>query len=111
MVASLDASLCDEFGTVRTNLGLTNVLGIDHLGIPATSDTTITLDINFARNLSADYWEKQRNTWDFVQAKKSPLDNERINALIGTDPVTFKGQAIKVRPHGSTNFTRNSKPA
>jgi type 1 glutamine amidotransferase len=99
LVASLDASLCDEFGTVRTNFGLTNVLGVDHLGIPATSDTTITLDINFARNLPPDYWEKRRGAWDFVQTKKSPLDNERINALIGNDPVTFKGQAIKVGPH------------
>jgi hypothetical protein len=100
LVASLDTSLCDEFGDVRTDFALADVLGVSHRGIsergPAVAPEN--LDVNFARNLSADYWEKRRNVWDLTRVADFPLDSPKLQELIGTKSVLFKGSAVRIQP-------------
>ena len=105
LVASLDASLCNEFGDPLGNLALADVFGVTLAG-PAHSIPGVTadpnLDVNFARNLDAAYWEKRKNAWDFLRAHNGPLDGPRMNQLLDDGPVTFKGQAVRVVPRTNT---------
>jgi hypothetical protein len=99
LVASLDASLCDEFGDPRNDFALADVLGASHHGVPAPKGTEQKeIDVNFARNLDPDYWEKRRNVWEMTREKDFPLSSEKLSALIGTKPVLFKGPAVRVAP-------------
>ena len=103
LVASLDTSLFDGVGDPRANFGLADVLGVDYRGLPDASIAEGDLDINFAKSIGPDYWEKRRNTFS---ARLSPdtflLTNDKLATLVGTDPVTFKGPAVRVRPREGT---------
>jgi len=99
LVASLDTSLCDEFGTPRKVPLLEEVLGVERQGIAAAPVAGKDLDENFARTLPADYWAKRKGVWDF-QRSATPgfLDNERLNKLVGKSAITFKGPVVRVKP-------------
>ena len=99
LVASLDTSLCDEFGEPRKDFGLADVLGVSHRGIPTAGKGggEESLDVNFARNLSADYWDKRRNVWDFARTADSPVESDKLRELIGASHVLFKGPAVRVQ--------------
>ncbi|MCE9526873.1 MAG: beta-galactosidase trimerization domain-containing protein, partial [Planctomycetales bacterium] len=100
LVASLDASLCDEFGTPREDFALADVFGVSRNGVAAVKsgdEKTEQLDENFARTLSPEYWEKRKNIFDLLIPAGSPFDEPRIRKLIGQDPVTFKGPLIPVK--------------
>ena len=100
LVATLDAGLCDAFGEPRSQHGLAELLGIEHLG-PAVANAPVEeLDINFTRTLPADYWTKRQGVWDFVPVAGTFLA-ESLYALIGNGSVTFKGPAIRVRPNAA----------
>jgi hypothetical protein len=98
LVASLDTSLCDEFGEPRKDFGLADVLGASHRGAPkiAEAGKEAELDVNFARNLGPEYWEKRRSVWDFSRNGDSPLESEKLRSLIGKSHVLFKGPATRV---------------
>ncbi len=97
LVASMDASLCDEFGEPRGNFALADVLGVDHRGVPAAEATAgRELDVNFAKGLPADYWEKRKSVWDFKRGVGTWLDSPRMSEYLGVELVTFKGPAVKV---------------
>jgi type 1 glutamine amidotransferase len=96
LVATLDAGLCDEFGNAREKHALADVLGIDHLG-PAIADAPpAELDVNFARTLPPEYWNKRKGVWDFAYTRGTFLD--ALWPLLGEGRVTFKGPAIRVKP-------------
>jgi hypothetical protein len=97
LVASLDTSLFNETGDPRPNFGLAELLGIDYSGVPEAKSGPMDLDVNFAKSIGPDYWEKRRNVFDFRLDPKSPfLINDKLAMYIGSDQVTFKG-----RPTGS----------
>jgi len=98
LVATEDTSLCNEFGDVKESLGLADLLGVQHLGLAESGASTETLDVNFARNLPADYWDKRKGVWDFQRQGESFLQSPKLVELIGTDRVTFKGPAVEVKP-------------
>jgi hypothetical protein len=128
LVASLDTSLCDEFGDVRCRerpprrseqgeFGLADVLGVQHAGVITADAKPEELDVNFAKGLGADYWDKRKSTFGLRLAiptrragedvtprnategvPYSALDDARLAKLAGTDPLIFKGPAIRVRP-------------
>jgi len=110
LVASLDASLCDEFGDPRADFALADVFGVSHRGVPAPKGAPADLDVNFARNLTADYWEKRRNVWDLAREKDSPLDSPKLRELIGTKPVLFKGPAVRVAPRDGAKVLATLTP-
>ena len=62
--------------------------------------------MNFAKAIGPDYWEKRRNVFEFRLDPKSPfLANDKLATYIGSDPVTFKGPAIRVKPRAGTTVT------
>jgi len=97
LVASLDASLFDGHGDPRPNFALADVFGADYRGIPDPAGGKDELDENFARALPPDYWEKRRGVFDAKLVAGSFLDRGRLAEYVGTDPVTFKGPAVRVR--------------
>jgi hypothetical protein len=111
LIASLDASLCDEFGDPRPDFALADVLGVNHRGMPAPKGTEAKeIDVNFARNLDSDYWEKRRNVWEMTRQPEFPLDSEKLAALIGTKPVSFKGPAVRVMPGAAAKVVASLEP-
>lgn len=99
VVATLDTGLCNEFGDVRDTPALDELFGIERQAesLP-TSVSHAELDVNFARNLSEDYWARRRSAFDWKLANDSPLASARLAGMLGDLPVTFKGAAVAVRP-------------
>ena len=98
LVASLDASLCDEFGDVRNDFGLADVLGVHYGGaIKATGTTDDAIDVNFARTLDQTYWEQRKDVFDLQVGDQSAMDVPLLRKLIGREPVLFKGAAAAAR--------------
>jgi hypothetical protein len=98
LIASLDASLCDEFGTPRPRLALGDVLGVEHRGVAATVAGKEKLDENFTRTLPADYWLKRKGVWEFkrIAGLNSFLESQKLSELIGRAAVTFKGPLSRI---------------
>ena len=96
LVASLDTSLFDEFGDARKNFGLAKVFGVDYRGLPLPSGVKDEIDINFAKSIGPDYWEKRKNIFDFKQDMNSFLNQGKMKTYVGDQSVTFKGPAVKV---------------
>ncbi len=104
LVASLDTSLCNEFGDSRGDLALADVFGVRHGGIVSAAlavggnpAANAELDINFARNLDPSYWEKRKSVFDVRLPPDSPLASVALAKLVGRDPVTFKGPAVRAQ--------------
>lgn len=97
LVASLDTSLCNEFGDRREEFGLSDVLGVRHAGTIRTQLDGQDLDVNFARSLSDAYWEQRKNAFDLRVTPGTLFDEPRLRSLIGRDVVTFKGPAVAVQ--------------
>ncbi len=111
LVASLDTSLCDEFGTPRKSPLLEEVLGIERQGIAAAPLPGKAIDENFARTLPADYWAKRKGVWDFKpSATPGFLDTRRLTELIGKSAVTFKGPVVRVKPKPGTQVLATVQP-
>jgi hypothetical protein len=123
LVASLDTSLCDEFGDPRGDFALADVFGVRHAGTIASVEqrsASKAIDVNFAKGIPESYWE-QRNSIFRLQvvgeavehqpeASARPFDNARLRSLIGRDPVTFKGPAIAVREAEGTTRLASLTP-
>ncbi len=96
LVASLDASLFDEFGTPRDNFALATVFGVDYRGLPANPGGKEALDENFARSIGPGYWEKRKGVFDYRQRAGSFLGGGRLRSYLGDQATTFKGPAVRV---------------
>lgn len=98
LVASLDTSLFNEYGDPRDNFTLSDVLGVDYRGIPDSTVNPVAqeLDVNFAKSIGPDYWEKRKSVFDFRQDVDSFLNQGKMQTYVGADSVTFKGPAVKV---------------
>ena len=105
LVASLDASLCDEFGDPRSNFGLASAFGADHRGLipkPSAGTDKQAIDENFAKGIGADYWEKRENVFNFKIAVGSPLHQGRSPSYLDAAPVVFKGPAVHIAPRAGS---------
>ncbi len=101
LVASLDTSLFDEFGTPRADFALAKVLGVTYRGTPEQAAAKKDdLDVNFAKSIGPDYWEKRKSVFDFRQDVASFLNEGKMRTYVGDQPVTFKGAAVRVAPQG-----------
>src|SRR5262249_27058759 len=56
LVATGEASLCDELGRPRKDFALADVFGVGYRGRPASAAKRPKLDENFAVAVDADYW-------------------------------------------------------
>jgi hypothetical protein len=100
LVASLDTSLFDEFGDPRENFALAETFGVDYRGLIDGSLKSNEIDVNFAKSISPDYWEKRKNVFDFTQDPASILNQGRMKTYVGANSVTFKGPAVRVEARG-----------
>jgi hypothetical protein len=111
LVASLDTSLCDEFGEPRDKLALADVFGVQHAGpFVAEAMPQDRLDVNFAKGLDDEYWTKRANVFELRLAENSSLDDPRLGELVGREPVTFKGPAIRVRAEEGVQVLATAAP-
>jgi hypothetical protein len=101
LVASLDVSLFDEYGNLRKDFALGGVLGVKYRGLPDPAGAgKEEVDVNFARAIGPDYWEKRKNVFDFKQDSSSFLNRGRMKTYVGDQAVTFKGAAVRVALKG-----------
>ncbi|HEX5273200.1 MAG TPA: alpha-amylase family protein, partial [Gemmataceae bacterium] len=96
LVASLDVSLFDEFGDPRKDFALRRVLGVEYRGLPGAAGGKDEIDVNFAKGVGPDYWEKRKNVFDFKLDPGSILNQGRMKTYLGDQAVTFKGPALRV---------------
>lgn len=96
LVASLDVSLFDEFGDPRKGFALADLLGVEFGGPIAAGPVNTDLDVNFAKAVGSDYWEKRKNVFDFRLARNTWLNAGKLAEYVGDDPVTLKGPAVRV---------------
>ena len=97
LVASLDTSLFDEFGDPRADFALGKVLGVRYRGLPEeTASNHEEIDVNFAKGVGPDYWEKRKGVFDFKLDQTSFLNQGLMKTYVGNDSVTFKGPAVRV---------------
>jgi hypothetical protein len=113
LVATLDTSLFNEFGDPRSNFGLRDVLGVDYRGMPSAGVEKSELDVNFAKAVGPDYWEKRKSVFEF-KPTMTFFKSDRMKSYVGDGAVTFKGPALRVvardgvqvigtmKPHGAT---------
>jgi hypothetical protein len=100
LVATVDTSLFNEFGDPRANFSLAKVFGADYRGLPAAAAASQEVDVNFAKGIGPDYWEKRKNVFDFKQDTQSLLNEGLMKTYVGDTQVTFKGAAVRVIPSG-----------
>lgn len=105
LVASFETSLFDEFGEPRKDFALSPLFGASYRGPAPVAPVKDDIDLNFAKGIGPDYWEKRKNVFDFRQDVKSFLNAGRMQTYVGPQTVTFKGPAVRVVPHA------NAKPA
>jgi hypothetical protein len=96
LVASVDTSLFNEFGDPRENFALADVLGVDYRGVPSVTPGQQDVDVNFAKGIGPDYWEKRKNVFDFKQDTASILNQGLMKTYVGDEQITFKGPAVRV---------------
>ena len=104
LVASLDTSLFDEFGSARENFALAKVFGVTCRGLPTQSAKKEEIDINFAKSIGPDYWEKRKDIFDFRQDTASFLNQGKMKTYVADQSVTFKGAAVRVGLKGAKSI-------
>ncbi|WP_422931261.1 ThuA domain-containing protein [Singulisphaera sp. PoT] len=103
LVASLDASLFDEYGNPRRNFALADVFGVDYrVTADAKPSEARDLDVNFAKSIGTDYWEKRKDVFDFRLKTQSFLNQGRMKTYVNDSIVTYKGPAVCVVPRADT---------
>ncbi len=97
VVATVDTSLCDEFGAPRTDFALGSLFGVRYRGgLSSGKGMVEPIDANFAAGLSGDYWEQRRNIFDLAVKRASEIDHPKREEFVGDRAVTFKGQAVAI---------------
>ena len=107
LVASVDASLCNEYGDPRADLALGDLFGITAAAGEVPTEIVngvdqAAIDENFARALPTEYWRNRKNAFSLSLTADSPLASDRVRSLIGADPVMFKGPVAKVTLTGES---------
>ncbi len=107
LVASLDASLFNEFGDPRDNFALADLFGVDFRGWPESRRSTGSseIDVNFATSLPADYWEKRKQVFDFRLTAQSVLNQGLMTTYVNDQPVTFKGPAVQTAVRDASDLS------
>lgn len=99
LLATGHTSLFHEDGTPRPEFALAKIFPGKYVGeVSSKPGKQEELDVNFAKGLGQDYWEQRQNIFDLrILEQDHLLANERLQAYVGDQPVTFKGPAIELR--------------
>jgi len=110
LIATQETSLFNEWGDPLPQFALANLLGVEYQGLAREKPPSAEVDSNFALGVGPDYWEKRKNILDFQVGPDSPLNQGKLSDLIGTDPVTFKGPALRVKTRPETKTLATFAP-
>lgn len=106
LVASLDTSLFDEYGTARDNFALADLFGVDYRGLLENkSSKQESLDVNFVASIGSDYWEKRKNVFELRLDPQSFLNQGKMKTYVNDEAVTMKGPAVKVQASSKESTT------
>ena len=102
LVASLDTGLFDEYGSPRKGFALGDLFGVEYRGLADSARAAKDeIDVNFAKAIGPDYWEKRKSVFDFKQDTASFLNRGKMKKYVGDEQVTFKGPAVRVAVKGA----------
>lgn len=100
LVATCEATLCDEWGRPRAEFGLAALLGAKYRG-PALAPTTAgPVDANFAIALDESYWRNRSAVARLSWRSEGMLADPRLSKLVPGGSVTFRGPLIAVEAQG-----------
>lgn len=109
LVASLDTSLFDEIGNPKKDFALADVFGVRYLGAPSSEGgRKEELDVNFAKGLTTDYWNRRKNIFDLTTEPHPIMDHPKLKSYLGQEAVTFKGEAnaIDILSHNAVSIAK-----
>jgi hypothetical protein len=111
LVATGEASLCDEIGRPRPDFALADLFGVSYRGRPASPIPRETLDANFAITVDETYW-KQRIGAAVLQWTDSTIWNDAtLKALVPSRSATFKGPQVLVTEPAQNEIVARMTPA
>ncbi len=91
LVATGEASLCDELGRPRRDFGLAELFGVSRLGRPDAAVKRPEVDPNFAIAIDGDYWRKRSGSAELMWTDHALLDDPKLKDLVPMRSVRFKG--------------------
>lgn len=99
LVATGHTSLFREDGTPRGEFALAKIFPGHYAGeVTSTAGQNEVLDVNFAKGLGPEYWEQRQNLFDLrILDHEILLSNQRLQAYVGEQAVTFKGPVVELR--------------
>ena len=82
----------------RTNFALAACWESITAGFPTSGNTAgqDEIDVNFAKSIGPDYWEKRKNVFDFSRTDLVPQSKDGCRPTSAGESVTFKGPAVRV---------------
>lgn len=91
LIASGDASICDELGRPRDDFGLADVFGVSFRGRPAAPQDRPPRDENFSVTIDEDYWKHRSGLADLTWKDHELVRDERLRELVPRSHVKFRG--------------------
>jgi hypothetical protein len=96
LVATGEASLCNEWGEPRSDFALADLFGVSFRGRPSSPTAPAPLDENFARHLDTSYWQERLGVATLAWNDHSLVRDDRLQELVPTRNVLFRGPQVLV---------------
>jgi hypothetical protein len=103
LVASGEASLCDEIGRPRGDFGLADVFGVSYQGRPKAPIKRAELDANFAVAIDENYWKQRVGVATLRWSAEKLLNDEVLARLVPTRSAIFRGPLTAVSEPADKN--------
>lgn len=96
LVATAEASLCDELGRPRRDFVLADLFGVSYRGRPKAPEHRAELDANFAMSVDENYWKQRQGVATLTWGDHKLLRDQRLTELVPHKSVTFRGPLVRV---------------
>lgn len=96
LVATGEASLCDDLGRPRGDFALADVFGLRYQGRPKTPLTRPALDVNFAVALDDEYWKQRTGLARLTWREHALVNDDRLRQLVPTRAVNCRAPLVRV---------------
>jgi hypothetical protein len=98
LVASMEVGGFDQTGNPWPVDPMSGWLGFQHQGPMSQDKARETLDWNFERGVTQDYWLKRKGVHSLALSLKTELADKALAKVVDEEPVVFKGPALAVAP-------------